>query len=837
MDSGDGEDVWAREAVNLPIHSDIMGRGLEHDMATPPTEEEEDDIDQQFVGGIGQEEVERMVESERDSIQRLMKDLDRLRAGSAVDVDNNPANRGRGGCDDIDLAAQGYFNEEEEAKITSARRNLREAREDRIESSSPYSEGGLVRRGKVEETLSQWQKWKENKLRAKIRAKREEESRQNSGKPQLCSHSIKMMKAKNLPPVEQRLLASGHYTKMRKSAQFAQVMRATVPGKPKISEFASNIVRAGDIGNRLYVKGKEMERKLEEARQEYLNKEAVENSQARALRSYHIARSAGPIGDDLYHRGIQRDRKKEIMRKLHDLEGPAYAPKTNRRSGIIASRLKQTARERLESGVKSLQVQKKIIKKAVEEEEKKKRRSEEAEKAKKKKKAQKKASPELFEKLYAEGKRMKEDLEKMQQKKAIDEMGECTFAPTINKQDDNARNSSFLASSSSSSSPGGVYTRNQSRSCVTTGSGQHRVDNTIARLYRWKQSVESKKKLRRDVKKARRLNQCTFQPVTTQNAAAAAFNSTGKERKHRNTATLNNRTRSTEKHDGGKYSRSVGRAAAEKSLRAVERLHDEFDDTYFESKLNTSDGIRLGDMERSPISMGKLKQPSVEDYERSMNIFVSEEYCEEPRNVLKYPLSKYKRVWYPSTDKDRLVLAALVKKNRDLTSRLQVRASNAEEKHLDRQKQARRRDYLIRRQLISEAKIKKSSAFVKKNNGDITSRLQLRVSNAEGDNLDQQNQGRRDSHLLRRQSTSETKRKKQMIAPTIPKPFKFSKSNAGRFTSSTVLQNHISFPNDVIETYYEGNERQISDVGEDGMFIPLGEEIRDAGDHDKSTRE
>jgi len=76
-----------------------------------------------------------------------------------------------------------------------------------------------------------------------------------------------------------------------------------------------------------------------------------------------------------------------------------------------------------------------------------------------------------------------------------------------------------------------------------------------------------------------------------------------------------------------------------------------------------------------------------------------------------------------------------------------------------------------------------------------------------------------------------------MIAPTIPKPFKFSKSNAGRFTSSTVLQNHISFPNDVIETYYEGNERQISDVGEDGMFIPLGEEIRDAGDHDKSTRE
>mmetsp|Transcript_19070 Transcript_19070/g.26645 ORF Transcript_19070/g.26645 Transcript_19070/m.26645 type:complete len:770 (+) Transcript_19070:214-2523(+) len=758
MDSpSENEDVWAREAVNVPIHSNILldesnqevdeqlNRHRQEGTEKANTGTDEKDPDQKLervenllaapLDDDLDEGVDDLVESERDAIKQLMKDLDRVRSHSVEDLEAENARTQTAqafqehirGLDDIQRRQHGRNGDDVELNGTS-----------------------LVRRSRIEETLSQWERWKERKLQARIKEHRKREARENSGKPQLCSQSVKMMKGKEQHPVEERLLLSAEITQMKKIAQTAELMRAINPGKPKISGFASMIVRQGDIADRLYTNGRERTRKLELARREAFRREGP--VQARALRA-PAREVVGPITDDLYQRGLERERKKEIIRKLSHLEGPSYTPKTLEKSARIAKGLKQTPRERLLSGVKSIYAQKRT---QMEQKKRSKQKSLKENgnangsrgKAAQKKSVSRKSSQELFDKLYNERERKQKTLALMQQKKAKEEIAECTFKPSLKPH----RDKNFVGGDG--------------------GGGAVGMDTTISRLYKWKQSIESKKKMQRVQKEAESLQGCTFQPETRATAAAATGTGSGgacevksKKKSDRRTSYSNIHI-SHQRADGGTDSPQHPSSSSRKLALAK---GEAFDDEYFESKLGITDELT----EKTSLASESFIKPKETD--ANITTFDIQEYSHEPRNVLKYPLSRFRSIWYPAAAKERLALAAIVKKNRDMASSVSVRNADAIDKYISRNRAVQELDVSAQQQPV---------------------------------------------------------RPRKQVAATVPKPFKFNKSHTGMFRSgSSAIWGSYSpgrrsskpgqqpFPDDLSIIEHEAMAPEIK-------LVPLGEEMQ-----------
>eukprot|EP00659_Diplonema_papillatum_P003966 gene3966-6144_t len=145
------------------------------------------------------------------------------------------------------------------------------------------------------------------------------------------------------------LLERDRLSKLHLWEKYQQELAEQQPGNPKITPFAASLVRDGPVSDRLYEQSFD-----KEERKNYL---LLRKMEAEGNECYHtpritwnaaVLRRDVPVEDDLLDRHeTAKSKKEERMKQILDRERHLHQPAINPVSDEIASRLCQTARERL----------------------------------------------------------------------------------------------------------------------------------------------------------------------------------------------------------------------------------------------------------------------------------------------------------------------------------------------------------------------------------------------------------------------------------------------------------------------------------------------------------
>ena len=259
--------------------------------------------------------------------------------------------------------------EERFIELENRRQNdLKEARAGREEDKPQFTfKPNITKKGKraaVRTNTSggvqdQWKQRRDQKLDdARQRVVIEELSQMQTA-PTINEHSQRIIERKTKD--DSGISRGPHYThadsllerdrlsKLNLWEKYQQEQVEQQPGNPKITPFAANLQRDGEICQRLYEQSFDKE--------ERKNHLALKKMQDEGTECYHtpritmnaaVLRRCIPVEDDLLERHeVSKTRKEEGMRQTLEREQHLHKPAINPVSDEIASRLCQTSKERL----------------------------------------------------------------------------------------------------------------------------------------------------------------------------------------------------------------------------------------------------------------------------------------------------------------------------------------------------------------------------------------------------------------------------------------------------------------------------------------------------------
>eukprot|EP01060_Flectonema_neradi_P005845 TRINITY_DN13918_c0_g1_i1.p1 TRINITY_DN13918_c0_g1~~TRINITY_DN13918_c0_g1_i1.p1 ORF type:complete len:713 (+),score=154.37 TRINITY_DN13918_c0_g1_i1:103-2139(+) len=258
--------------------------------------------------------------------------------------------------------------EERFIELENRRQNdLKDARAGREEDKPQFTfKPSITKKGKRATVRTntagahdQWKQRRDQKLDdARQRVVIEELSQMQSA-PVINEHSQRIIerKAKDDSGISRgphythadSLLERDRLSKLNLWEKYQQEQVEQQPGNPKITPFAANLQREGEVCQRLYEQSFDKE--------ERKNHLALKKAQEEGTECYHtpritmnaaVLRRSIPVEDDLLERHeISKSRKEEGMRQALEREQHLHKPAINPVSDEIASRLCQTSKERL----------------------------------------------------------------------------------------------------------------------------------------------------------------------------------------------------------------------------------------------------------------------------------------------------------------------------------------------------------------------------------------------------------------------------------------------------------------------------------------------------------